>query len=83
MDPNQIETDAEQLINIWTEPQATPPVKDDAAREQQIAQAEAQIAAEQKQIQANDAGIAGAEARAAAIELDLARLEGREEELEK
>ncbi|MGA3025655.1 MAG: hypothetical protein ABSF98_12875 [Bryobacteraceae bacterium] len=54
----------------------------DATRNQQISQAETEIAAEQKQVQANDQTIDAGAAPLAAVDLDVARLEGREDEIE-
>jgi len=86
MDPNT-QADVEQLVSIWTETSTAPDTsqltKDDAARNQQAAQAQAEIAAAEKQAAANDQAVAAAEAKTAAVDQNLARLEGREEELEK
>ena len=86
MDPNT-QAEVEQLVTIWTETSTAPDTaqltKDDANRNQQINQTDSQIAAGEKQAQANDQAIQEAEKKVAALDLDIARLEGREEQLEK
>lgn len=54
----------------------------DATRNQQISQTDTGIAAEQKQVQANNTAIDAAAAPLAATDLDIATLEGREQEIE-
>ena len=81
---------AEQLAGIWDGTTATVDAaqlasdlaKADANRKEQISQTEAEIAAEQKQLQANDQAIETCAAQAAAVDLDVARLEGREQQME-
>jgi hypothetical protein len=54
----------------------------DANLNQQINQTETAIAAEQKQVQTNDAAIDAGAAPLAAIDLDVAGIEGREQQIE-
>ena len=87
MDLKQTEDEVEQLASVWEGAPAAPDTtqleKADTSRNQQISQIQAQIDAEQRQVRANDQSAEAAEAKLAAIDLDIARLEGREEELEK
>ena len=73
-DGTTVISDAAQLVDGLA--------KSDANRNQQISQAEAQIAAEQKQVQANEQAIEAGTAKLAAPDLDVARLEGRQQQLE-
>ncbi|MGA2183170.1 MAG: hypothetical protein ABSH47_09085 [Bryobacteraceae bacterium] len=81
---------ADKLASIWDGTTATVDAaqlasdlaKADANRKQQISQIEAEIAAEQKQAQANDKAIDAGAAPLAAIDLEVARREGREDEME-
>jgi hypothetical protein len=82
-----VESDIEQLATIWNgatvAPDPTQLAKADAARNQQISQTQSQIDAGQKQVQANDQAMEAGAKKAAAADLDIARLEGIEEQLEK
>jgi hypothetical protein len=82
--------DIDELASIWDGTVVTPDAAqieatlatDDANRNQQINQAETEIAAEQKQIAANNTAIDAGAAPLEAVDLDVARIEGREDEIE-
>ena len=84
-------TAVDQLASIW-DPAAGQTVNAsqleaglataDAARNQQTETLNTDIAAEQKQIETNDQSIAAAAGPGAAIDLDTAKLEGTEAQLE-
>jgi hypothetical protein len=73
-DGTTVTTDATQLVDGLA--------ASDANRNQQISQTETAIAAEQKQVHANDQAIETGTAPLAAADLDVARLEGCEQEIE-
>ena len=82
--------ETDQLASVWgtATPAANRPqieatlAADDARRSQKISQTEAAIAAEQKQVDANEQAIAAGNAATSAIDLEVARVQGREDELE-
>ena len=79
----------DQLAGIWDDTTTVDATQleaglaaSDATRNQQISQTETGIAAEQKQVQANEQTIDAGAAPLAAADLDVATLEGREQQIE-
>jgi hypothetical protein len=82
--------EVDQLADIWDGTTVTSDAtqlvdglaKSDANRNQQISLTETEIAAEQKQVQANEQTIDAGAAPPAAVDLEVARLQGRADEME-